>query len=752
MTRAMQDPDPAAPRDITAEVAVERALRESEERFRRLIEHSADAILLVDATGKVTYSSPSAERVFGYSEMESQHLEPFETVHPDDRGRIQALFHEVASEPGGLVTAEYRVRDADGRWRWVHTVAQNMLEDPAVAAIVANVRDVTEARTADEALRAAEAYARMLFDRNPVAIWVWDTETWRFLDVNEACEHQYGYSRREFLQMSAFDLRPPEEHERLRGAIAGAGPEVRNFGVWRHQRKDGTLLDAEVHSSEITYAGRPARISLAIDVTEKLRAERGVREAEERSRALVESLPAVIFRDLLDAETNVYISPQVEQLLGYPLSEWERDPEFWRTVVHPDDRERIFQGSRRHSEDPAPFTNEYRLVTRDGRTVWVFEHSTPVHAEDGTSYWQGVWLDVTDRHFADAARNEAEERYRSLVETLPAVVYIDELDEISTTIYMSPQIEQVLGYTAEEFRADPELWVRALHPHDRERVLADARRQLETLESFSNEYRMITRDGRVVWIHDRGHVVRDSDGSPLYWQGFWMDITERIRDEEERRAFLSRLVAAQEQERYRIAGDVHDDPVQAMTAVALRLPLFRSKLEDESSRQDLDKLEASVNLAVDRLRHLLFELHPRTLDQDGLVPAIREYLRRLSEEGAPTVGFRITDHLKTEPSSPRRLILYRIAQEALTNVRKHANANQVHVTIESREGGVLLRIDDDGRGLPSREVLERPGHLGLAAMRERAELAGGWWRIGPNEGGGTAVECFVPEEVDPAPM
>jgi signal transduction histidine kinase len=231
------------------------------------------------------------------------------------------------------------------------------------------------------------------------------------------------------------------------------------------------------------------------------------------------------------------------------------------------------------------------------------------------------------------------------------------------------------------------------------------------------------------------------------------DITERIRGEEERRAFLSRLVAAQEQERYRIAGDVHDDSVQAMTAVALRLSLFRSKLVDESSRQELDKLEGSVNRAVDRLRHLLFELHPRTLDRDGLVSAIREYLHRLSEEGTSTstLGFRVTDRMDRELSSPHRLILYRIAQEALTNVRKHANAHQVDVKIESREGGVLLRIEDDGTGLPAPEVLERPGHLGLAAMRERAELAGGWWRIGPGDDGGTVVECFVPGEDDDLP-
>jgi PAS domain S-box-containing protein len=732
-------------------VTAERSARASEERFRKLIEHSEDAILLVDATGAVTYQSPSAERVFGYSEEEGRQLHPFEIVHPEDRDRVRNLFEEVVAEPGRLAKAEYRVRASDGGWRWVHTVGQNMLDDPAVAAIVANVRDITETRSADEALRAAQAYERTLFERNPVAIWVWDIQTWRFLDVNEACEQQYGYSREEFLQMTAFDLRPPEEHARLREVIAGAGPRVRNFGVWRHRRKDGTLFDAEVHSSEITFAGQPARISLAIDVTEKLRAERSVREAEERYRVLVESLPAVIFRDQLDAETNIYMSPQVEHLLGYPMSEWERNRDFWRTVVHPDDRERIFAGSVEHSQDPAPFTNEYRLVARDIRTVWIFEQSTPVYEADGTGYWQGVWLDVTDRHVADEARKEAEERYRMVVENASDLVALIAPD--GSFVYVSPSHTQVLGYTADQLIGtnafvDEEAGGAGLVSRTIDEVMRSGKR------SKGHRFRRRHQDGHWVELEDSGwQPIFDDDGNVKLVLVVSRDITERIRGEEERRAFLSRLVAAQEQERYRIAGDVHDDSVQAMTAVALRLSLFRSKLVDESSRQELDKLEGSVNRAVDRLRHLLFELHPRTLDRDGLVSAIREYLHRLSEEGTSTstLGFRVTDRLDRELSSPHRLILYRIAQEALTNVRKHANAHQVDVKIESREGGVLLRIEDDGTGLPAPEVLERPGHLGLAAMRERAELAGGWWRIGPGDDGGTVVECFVPGEDDGSP-
>ena len=600
-------------RDLSASLAAEQALRESERRFRTMVEGSVDGILLVDREGRIGYRTPAADRLLGNPAAEAP-ADLFAIVDPTDEAALRRAFADALRGGGRTMRVECRAHDGE---RWFVVSGKNLLDDEAVAAVVVGIRDTTARRNADEALRSAEAYSRTLFDRNPVPVWVWDVESFRFLDANPACEELYGYTREEFLSMTALDIRPPEEVPRLREAMAAAGAEVHNFGLWKHRRKDGRLLDVEVHSSEIDFRGRRARISLAIDVTEKLEAER-------------------------------------------------------------------------------------RLA-------------------------------------------EAEERYRTLVETIPAVVYLDKLTELSTSLYISPQSLSILGFSPAEFYADPNLWERRIHPDDHDRVVAWAVNQNATLLPYELEYRMIARDGRVVWIHDEGTVVRDDLGTPLYWQGFWVDVTDRHRAEEERREFLARLVAAQEEERYRIAGDVHDDPVQAMTTVALRLAIARARIDDPEIGEEFDKLDASVNRAVDRLRHLLFELHPRTLDVDGLVPAIREYVARLADDLEGT-GFRIVDRLSEEPSAERRLILYRIAQEALTNVRKHAGATQVLVTIDQRPDGVYLRVEDDGVGVGDAETEPRRGHLGLAAMRERAELAGGWWRIADREGGGTVVECFVPDD------
>lgn len=209
----------------------------------------------------------------------------------------------------------------------------------------------------------------------------------------------------------------------------------------------------------------------------------------------------------------------------------------------------------------------------------------------------------------------------------------------------------------------------------------------------------------------------------------------------ERRRLLSGLVQAQEEERRRIAGDIHDDSVQKMTAVGMRLDTLRRRLTDEQHVEALDRLADTVRDSITSLRRLLFELRSPVLDCEGLAAALREQLDRMPQE----IQARLDNRLVGEPSVEARAILYRIAQEALANVRKHAKAGTVDVLLDQRDGGFLVRVRDDGAGFSPQDVDgSRPGHLGLSTMRERAEVAGGWCRVQSAPGEGTTVESWVP--------
>ncbi len=351
------------------------------------------------------------------------------------------------------------------------------------------------------------------------------------------------------------------------------------------------------------------------------------------------------------------------------------------------------------------------------------------------------------------------EAYKTLVEGVPAILYIDRPDELSTNLYTSPQVEPILGFTVNEWRADPELWRKQLHPDDVERAL-ETHRASNTGESpYLDEYRIRTKDGRTLWIHDEAWPVLAEDGSILFWRGVMLDITDRKEAEEklrwsldvlrhtlqQRRELAQRLQHAQELERRQIAADIHDDPIQVMSAVDMRLQMLL-EFPDSVTAEVIGEVEQEVGEAIARLRSLLFELRPTALDRDGLAAALRLYAEHTAKAAGWTVE--VLDSLDEEPDADVAALLYRIAQEAIVNARKHAEASALQIEVAGAADGTVVRVIDDGVGFsPDLTSAPEPGHLGLTTMVERAELAGGWVRVLSKPGAGTTVECWLPADV-----
>jgi len=213
------------------------------------------------------------------------------------------------------------------------------------------------------------------------------------------------------------------------------------------------------------------------------------------------------------------------------------------------------------------------------------------------------------------------------------------------------------------------------------------------------------------------------------------------RSDTTRRKLHADLVTAQEDERRRIAEDLHDDPVQALTTIGLRLAAIGVRTTDPMTRAALENLEDLVSRATRRLRGLMFDLRPPTLEQDGLVVTIK---RTLDRTFSPEMDVRCETTLSEEPTLDVSLTAYRIVLEAITNVRKHARATTVEIDVHEEQGGLLVRITDDGVGLAP-DVASEPGHIGLDSMHERAARAGGWCHLEPCLRG-TEVRFWLPQE------
>ena len=255
-------------------------------------------------------------------------------------------------------------------------------------------------------------------------------------------------------------------------------------------------------------------------------------------------MPAITYLDVTadDREAigvdTAYISPQVQEILGYSPEEWMADPELWRSLLHPDDRERAAEADRAHLEDGTPLDVELRVSTRDGDYRWLRDQAVMILDEQGTPrYSQGILLDVTERRLAEQQVREAEERYRAIVEHVPAAIYLDLADRAMRTVYVSPQIEAITGITPQEWMDDPELVAQDRAPRTASRWSASYLRAIREGAAWNAEYRMLTRDGRTIWVHDETTFLHDEDGNPTVPPG---------RDDRHHRAQARRAGAARD--------------------------------------------------------------------------------------------------------------------------------------------------------------------------------------------------------------
>ena len=509
----------------------------------RLFEVVREAVIVAEAaTGRILLWNQSATRIFGYSPTEALELR-LEELIPE--GHRKALLRNRGAENGLGIGSEgvlelHAVRkggeEISVEMSFSSMAPVGSAEDSAALFVLAIVCKVTERkRTLDRLAESERRFATVLSNARAYVY---------------RCRNEPGYAN-EFASDYALDLTgyPPEDllvggpvcfgdliveedkgkvWEGVQKALArGEGFELR----YTIRRRDGVLRKVEEYGQGIYGEGGEvvALEGIVYDVTERERAVERLSEAEERYRTLVERIPAIVYIEEINGRmTTLYDSPQIDAMLGYPQDKHLDDPDYWMKIIHPDDRERVEAEERHAGTRGESFSQEYRVVAADGRVVWVRDDAVIVRdGADEALYLQGFIFDITERKEAEERLQDAEARYRALVEQVPVVIYTQDIEHDGAISYISPRIEEIMGYSPQEYVRDPDLWVETTHPEDRERVLAEDRRVQETGDSFGIECRKVTRDGRVIWVRDEAVLVRTPEGKPLYWQGIFMDITER---------------------------------------------------------------------------------------------------------------------------------------------------------------------------------------------------------------------------------
>ena len=524
-------------RDVTERRRTEEALRKSEKSLAQAQRIAHIGNWEYELGKNRTLWSDEMYRIFGFA---PRTLSPaYRTfmlfVHPDDKKRVRKSVR-AALYGNGPEDVEYRIVRPDGEVRSVCTQYEAVYDGTGrPLTFFGTLQDVTEQNEAEQKLREAEHKYRFLVEEIPVVAYI------DRADVPDAASYTspriealLGYTPEEWLDGRLWLERlHPDDRDWVLKADTRARAAEEPFGEeYRLIARDGSVVWVRDESALLRdEAGRPLLWQgVLLDVTGRKEAEEALRRNEERFRSLIQNAPDMIM--VLDADNNIlYDSPSVQRVLGYEPGERLGSKGF--DYVHPEDlaqAEHTFVEVLSNPSIESPV--EYRLRHKDGS--WRHFEATRTNLLDDPAVG-GIVIncrDITERKRWEEKVRAAEEKYRRLVETIPAITYVSELDGKSTPFYLSPQYESVFGFTVEERISTPDLWVECLHPDDRGRVLAANNLSNKTGEPFDEEYRVVTRDGREIWMHDASVVLRDAQGRLSYRQGVMYDVTGRKRAEE----------------------------------------------------------------------------------------------------------------------------------------------------------------------------------------------------------------------------
>ncbi|GAC1574856.1 MAG: hypothetical protein NVS3B24_02560 [Candidatus Dormibacteria bacterium] len=569
----------------------------------------------------------------------------------------------------------------------------------------------------------------------------------------------------------ATDMRPA--FQVYLGRLLGSPRGATGSGVHETTglRRDGTSFPMEFLTSDMELDGRRLFIASLRDLSERARAEQVARVSEDRLQTILQAAP-IMLATLDESGTFDYASGDIARQAGIDINTLLGQRYEERLAANP-----VFLSWWRRALGGESHSQELTLGGRSYLTFFV-----PLRRDGAPAGASMVGLDISDQ--VDA-RQQAAARSRQQAAIIhvgrkalggsePGALVQSALETLAETLEVP---------LAAAFAINHELETAAVMA-----VIDDADTPVKPgatfpLDILSSYHAILARGGPVaVEDYDQADISRNDmmislgiraslatlipgpqrpiatllllSRVPRRWTASELEFVQvvsgmvsvaiqRMRAEEQRRLLLARLVTVQEEERQSIANDIHDDAVQVMTAANMRLDILRRQLGDVAETETVDRLQQAVSLSIRRLRNLLFELSPPALERYGLSAALRMALDQLKSE--TSIQVELTGTLEVEPDTSRRTVLYRVFQEALVNIRKHAAAQRVEVAVQDLDGGTEVVIKDDGVGFNAEDIdAPRPGHLGITGMRERMQLAGGRVKITSGPGAGTTIRLWMP--------
>jgi PAS domain S-box-containing protein len=480
-------------------------------------------------------------------------------------------------------------------------------------------------------------------------------------------------------------------------------------------------------------------LGMAVDITERKHAEEALRESEERLRLAVQA--GRMYVDDWDSARDVIMrSPEYVDILGVnePVEVTSRE---LLVKIHPDDREKVAAAFARVLPEDSSIEMRYRFLRSDGSVVWLERKARAFFDDKGKLQRTiGVVVDITDRTKAEQALRESEERFRLVANTAPVLIWMSGTDKLRT-YFNQPWLE----FTGRPLEAElGNGWVEGVHPEDSNACLTAYTRAFDRRESFERQYRLRRHDGAYRWVSDIGVPRFNPDHSLAGYIGSCIDVTDRKLAGEALATMGRRLIEAHEEERTRIARELHDDINQRIALLAVELEQWNQHLPESAVEihDHIHHARQRLSDIANDIQALSHRLHSSKLEYLGLVAAANSFCREFSEQQKVRIEFSHSDVPRTL-AREISLCLFRVLQEAVQNAAKHSGARHFNVDLRGTAEGICLTVRDQGVGFDWQSAENARG-LGLISMKERLQLVSGEFSLKSEPGSGTAISARVP--------
>ena len=704
-------------------------------------EETAEAALLTGESGEILEVGPSVPRLLGFGADELVGRSLLDLVHPDDVGTVETLLAESGGRPWEQMCVETRLRRPSGQFRFVELRCVNHHQDPSIKARVISVLDVGHRKEAERLIRESERRLRAILGTSLDAVVSIQADG-LIVGWDGQAEEVFGWNRSEMIGRPAAELLvPPELRDQFQELLQDylrtwVNRVLGRRGEFEAFHRSGRRLTVEVAVAPIHGPDGVTFTGFIRDVTDRQKLLDSLRRQAERFRLLVENVPAILWstdRQLRLTSASgaelARIGLTSEEFVGRPLTE----------ILGPDAPPSLV-ASIRLALEGEPADVEVELFGRAYQT-----HLEPLAIPGLEHGVIGVSLDVTDRRAVERELLESQAHLIALFENTVDMIFAVGRDRRLLTFNTSfsemfhrthgrnPVAGEVL--TAELLDADQDFWWSQL------------KRAFEG-EQFNILFETVAVGQPLVYDLSFGPILERGSISGVSIVG--RDVTARRREEQEaselRRRFTEGLVRAEENERRRIARELHDESGQSLASLSLGLRMVEEAGTLEQARAEASRLRGIASHAAAEIRRVAHGLHPALLDDLGLVAALRKSAAEIAAAG----GLKAAVHADTLGAKRLPPVLerglYRIAQEAMTNVLKHAAASSVDIILLRLERSIRLLVEDDGVGFDPARGLGREGSLGLVGMHERASLLGGTLAFESAPGCGTTISVEVPLE------